>query len=80
MAPLNIVGEIGKSISLPFRLYGNIFGGAVIIIVLSALLRQVVMPMFLMFFFGFFVGTIQAFVFAMLSLTYVAVAIAEDDG
>lgn len=80
MAPLNFVGEVGKSISLPFRLYGNIFGGAVIIIVISSLLKQVVMPLLLLAFFGIFVGTIQAFVFAMLSLTYIAVAIAEDEG
>jgi len=79
MAPLNFVGELGKSVSLPFRLYGNVFGGAVIIIVLSHLLRYAVLPLILMFFFGVFVGTIQAFVFAMLSLTYVAVALAEDE-
>ena len=79
MAPLNFVGEVGKSISLPFRLYGNIFGGAVIIIVLSALLKHIALPVVLMFFFGLFVGTIQAFVFAMLSMTYVAVAISEDE-
>ena len=79
MAPLNFVGEVGKSISLPFRLYGNIFGGAVIIIVLGSLLRGVVMPVVLMFFFGLFVGTIQPFVFAMLSLTYIAVALADGD-
>ena len=77
MAPLNVVGEIGKSISLPFRLYGNIFGGAVIIIVLAGLLCQIILPVGLMLFFGLFVGTIQAFVFTMLSMTYIAVAIAE---
>ena len=80
MAPLNFVGEVGKSVSLPFRLYGNIFFGAVIIIVISTLLKQIVLPLILLFFFGIFVGTIQAFVFAMLSLTYIAVAITEDEG
>ena len=79
MAPLNFVGEVGKSISLPFRLYGNIFGGAVIIIVISTLLKHILLPVVLMFFFGLFVGTIQAFVFAMLSLTYIAVALAEEE-
>ncbi|RKY27843.1 MAG: ATP synthase F0 subunit A [Planctomycetota bacterium] len=77
IAPLNIVGEIGKAISLPFRLFGNIFGGAIIIVVLSHLLLFVGLPPFLMFFFGLFVGTIQAFVFAMLAMTYTAVAIAD---
>jgi F0F1-type ATP synthase membrane subunit a len=78
MAPLNFVGEVGKSISLPFRLFGNIFGGAVIILVLSELVLSIGLPMFLTFFFGVFVGTIQAFVFAMLAMTYLAVAIAEE--
>jgi len=78
MAPLNVVGELGKSISLPFRLYGNIFGGAVIITVLSHLIMHVGLPPLLNVFFGIFVGTIQAFVFAMLALTYTAVAIAEE--
>ncbi len=77
MCPLNVVGEFGKAISLPFRLFGNIFGGAIIIVVLSQLARYAVLPPFLMFFFGIFVGTIQAFVFAMLALTYTAVAVAE---
>ncbi len=75
--PLNVVGEFGKAISLPFRLFGNIFGGAIIIVVLSNLLLFVGMPPFLLFFFGLFVGTIQAFVFAMLAMTYTAVAIAD---
>ncbi len=80
MAPLNFVGEVGKSISLPFRLYGNIFGGAVIIIVISSLIKYIALPVVLMFFFGLFVGTIQAFVFAMLSLTYISVALAQEEG
>jgi F-type H+-transporting ATPase subunit a len=79
MLPLNIVGEIGKAISLPFRLFGNIFGGAVIILVISSLIMYVGLPPFLNFFFGIFVGTIQAFVFTMLSLTYVAVAIGGEE-
>ena len=79
MAPLNVVGEVGKSISLPFRLYGNIFGGAVILIVVSYLAKQIVFPVIINLFFGLLIGTIQAFVFAMLSLTYTAVAIAEQE-
>ena len=79
MLPLNIVGEIGKAISLPFRLFGNIFGGAVIVLVISSLVQYIGLPLVLSFFFGVFVGTIQAFVFTMLALTYVAVAIGGDE-
>ena len=75
MAPLNVVGEIAKVISISFRLFGNIKGGAIIILVVSFLVRYLVLPVPLSLFFVFFVGTVQAFVFTMLTLTYIAVAI-----
>jgi F-type H+-transporting ATPase subunit a len=74
MAPLNIVGELAKVISISFRLFGNIFGGAVIIVVVSPLIYHLVIPPFLSAFFGLFVGLVQAFVFTMLTITYIAVA------
>jgi len=77
MAPLNFIGELGKSISHPFRLYGNIFGGFVITAVLSQLILSIGIPPFLNIFFGLFIGVVQAFVFAMLALAYTAVAISE---
>jgi len=73
-APLNIVGECGKAISMSFRLFGNIFGGGIIILVVSSLVSFVGLPPFLGLFLGLFSGTIQAFVFSMLALTYTAVA------
>ena len=42
------------------------------------LLGNVFLPAILNVFFGLFVGTVQAFVFSMLALTYAAVAIAEE--
>ena len=75
MAPLNIIGEIAKVVSISFRLYGNIMGGSIIILVVSHLLWSLVIPPFLYFFFGLFVGTIQAFVFTMLTLVYISVQI-----
>jgi len=74
MAPLNIIGELAKVISISFRLFGNIMGGAIIIIVVSHMVYNLVLPPFLNAFFGLFVGTIQAFVFTMLTITYIAVA------
>jgi len=74
---LNIIGEFAKGISLAFRLFGNILGGAIIIIVVSSLVKYLVLPPLLNAFFGIFVGTIQAFVYSMLSLTYIAVAIGD---
>ncbi|MCF7793510.1 MAG: F0F1 ATP synthase subunit A [Candidatus Cloacimonetes bacterium] len=74
---LDIVGEVSKVVSISFRLFGNILGGAIIILVVSSLVSYVVFPVGLNLFFGMFVGTIQAFVFTMLALTYIGVEIAE---
>ncbi len=73
MAPLNIIGELSKVVSISFRLYGNIMGGSIIILVVSDLVYGLVLPPLLNAFFGIFVGTIQAFVFTMLTLVYISV-------
>ena len=75
LLPLNIVGELAKAISISFRLFGNILGGAIIILVISNLIRYVILPVGLNMFFGLFIGIVQAFVFTMLALSYTAVAI-----
>lgn len=73
--PLNIIGEMAKVISISFRLFGNIIGGSIIIVVISYLIHYMLLPIGLDLFFIFFVGAVQAFVFTMLTLTYIAVAI-----
>ena len=75
MMPLNVVGELAKVISISFRLFGNIMGGSIIIIVVSYLAYGLILPPFLYAFFGLFVGTIQAFVFTILTLVYISVQI-----
>jgi F-type H+-transporting ATPase subunit a len=75
MAPLNVISEISKVISISFRLFGNIMGGAIIILVVSHLVYSVLLPPGLNLFFGLFVGTIQAFVFTMLTLVYISVQV-----
>lgn len=77
MIPLNVISEIANGVSLSFRLFGNILGGAIIVMVISFLTKYLIVPVGLNIFFGIFVGTIQAFVFTMLSMTYLAVAIAD---
>ncbi len=79
MAPLNIIGKFAEILSMCFRLFGNIFGGAVIIALIGGFVKPV-MPILLQGFFGLFVGTVQAFVFAVLCLTYIAVEISEEAG
>ncbi|MEJ2642138.1 MAG: F0F1 ATP synthase subunit A [Desulfosarcinaceae bacterium] len=75
MAPLNIIGELAKIVSISFRLFGNIMGGSIIILVVSYLTYSVLLPPFLYAFFGLFVGTIQAFVFTMLTVVYISVQV-----
>ncbi len=72
MMPLNLIGELAKIISISFRLFGNIMGGSIIILVVSYLTYNVILPPFLNAFFGFFVGAIQAFVFTMLTIVYIS--------
>ena len=75
MMPLNLIGELAKIVSISFRLFGNIMGGSIIILVVSHLVYSVVLPPLLYAFFGLFVGTIQAFVFTMLTVVYISVQV-----
>ena len=73
MTPINIIGELAKPVSLSFRLFGNIAGGG-IAITIAAMFAPWVIPVPLMAWFDIFVGVIQAFIFTMLSIAYIAVA------
>lgn len=66
---LEFVSELSKILSFSFRLLGNIFAGQVLLFVMAFLL-----PVANVAFFGleFFVGLIQAIVFAMLTLVFMA--------
>jgi F-type H+-transporting ATPase subunit a len=75
MMPLNLIGELAKIVSISFRLFGNIMGGSIIILVVSYLIYSVILPPFLYAFFALFVGTIQAFVFTMLTVVYISVQV-----
>jgi len=75
MMPLNVIGELAKIVSISFRLFGNIMGGSIIILVVSHLVYSIVLPPLLYGFFGLFVGTIQAFVFTMLTIVYISVQV-----
>lgn len=78
MAPMNLIGEVAKVVSISCRLFGNIMGGAIIIEVVSYLTGYVLAPIPLVAYFGLAVGFIQSFVFTMLTMTYLAVAISDD--
>ena len=49
----------------------QIFGGGMIIVIVSSLLKFFIVPVGLFAFFGIFAGLVQAFVFTMLAVTYI---------
>ncbi|MFH1644911.1 MAG: F0F1 ATP synthase subunit A [Candidatus Omnitrophota bacterium] len=87
--PINIIGEIGKLVSHSFRLFGNVFAGGIIFALTGPVIiktfNAIGLPEFTaspvilityfvsQAFFGLFVGTVQALVFSLLALTYIAI-------
>lgn len=72
---LELISEIAKMISFSFRLFGNIFAGEVLLVVIMFLIPYVVpVPFYAM---ELFVGFIQALVFAMLTLVFMTMATVE---
>jgi F-type H+-transporting ATPase subunit a len=71
LAPINLVEELAKPISLSLRLFGNIFAGG-ILVALIALFPPWIMwaPNAIWKSFDLFVGAIQAFIFALLTILY----------
>ena len=71
LAPINLVEEIAKPISLSLRLFGNIFAGG-IMVTLIALFPAWIMwaPNAIWKAFDLFVGLIQAFIFSLLTILY----------
>ena len=70
---MEIIGEIAKIISLSARLFGNIFAGELMIVVVASIgaVTQYIVPMpFIVL--GIFVGLIQAFVFTFLTMLFMA--------
>jgi F-type H+-transporting ATPase subunit a len=69
---LELLSEFSKLLSFSFRLFGNIFAGSVLLFVIGTLIPVFVQSMFLGL--EFFVGLIQAVVFGMLTMVFMAQA------
>ncbi len=74
---LEIISEISKVISFSFRLFGNIFAGEVVIMIVAFLIPILASFPFLLL--EIFVGFIQALVFAMLTAVFVSIAISHEE-
>jgi len=71
---LELISEFAKIISFTFRLFGNVFAGMVILIVIGTLVPMLpVQSIFLVL--ELFFGTIQALVFGMLTMVFMGMAV-----
>ncbi len=71
---LELISEISKILSFAFRLFGNMFAGIVLVAIVAGLLGRIsILPAMIMMF-ELFVGVIQAFVFGMLTMVFMAQA------
>ena len=75
---VELFSEVMKLVTFSFRLFGNIFAGEVILIVMAYLFAQFLpLPFYAL---ELFVGFIQAFVFAMLTLAFMSMATVQHGG
>jgi F-type H+-transporting ATPase subunit a len=85
LTPIHLISELSRLISLSMRLFGNVFAGEVLLATMLALTTATLFLLPLAFvvpgiFFGLelLFGLVQALVFALLSMTYITLAIAEE--
>jgi F-type H+-transporting ATPase subunit a len=72
MLPFNLISDVSRIISLAVRLFGNVMSGTMIVAILlsiAPLLFPVVMQML-----GLLTGLIQAYIFAVLAMVFIAAA------
>lgn len=77
MLPFNVIGELSRTIALAIRLYGNVMSGTVIVAILIG-----IAPFFfpiLIQVLGLLTGLIQAYIFAVLAMVYIASAMGRHD-
>lgn len=75
---LEFIGEFARLIAFTFRLFGNIFAGEVLLVVVSFLVPYLIPIPFLGL--EIFVGFIQALVFCLLTLAFIKMSVAHHGG
>lgn len=78
MLPFNIIGEFSRTLALAVRLFGNVMSGTMIVAILVLFL-----PLFfpvIMEAFSLVIGLIQAYIFAVLAMVYIASATRSHTG
>ncbi len=77
LTPIHIISELSRLISLSMRLFGNVFAGEVLLVVIAS-----IAPIAVFAFMGLELvfGLVQALVFALLTMTYITLATAAHHG
>jgi F-type H+-transporting ATPase subunit a len=76
MLPIELISHFARVLSLSIRLFGNIFGEELVILILAS-----IVPFFVplpMMFLGLLTGTLQAVIFAILTMVYLGGAVASE--
>lgn len=79
--PINLIGEVSNTLSLCFRLFGNMLGSVIILGLVYNLLPvflRIGIPVPLHAYFDLFAGALQAFIFTVLSMTFMRQKGVED--
>ncbi len=83
--PIKIIEEFANTLTLGLRLYGNIYAGEILLTLLAGLATSswfgaigAALPMMAWQGFSIFIGAIQAFIFTMLTMVYMAHKVASD--
>jgi F-type H+-transporting ATPase subunit a len=80
LAPINLVEELAKPISLSLRLFGNIFAGGILVSLIALFPAWILWaPNAIWKSFDMFVGAIQAFIFSILTVLYFSQAMELDE-
>ncbi|HXP94378.1 MAG TPA: F0F1 ATP synthase subunit A [Candidatus Binatia bacterium] len=88
---INIIEDLARPVTLALRLFGNIFAGEILLFIIASVIVQqvsvgpvnvslgvaIVGPIVVLLF-NLFVGTLQAFVFTLLTIVYTSSAFAEE--
>jgi len=78
MLPFNVIGELSRTLALAVRLFGNIMSGAKIAAIFLVL-APLIFPIFMQLL-GLLTGLIQAYIFAILAMVYIAAALRIHEG
>jgi F-type H+-transporting ATPase subunit a len=80
LTPMNLLEEATKPITLTLRLFGNLFSGGLMIVVVAALMAKAIGPFDIIWKpFDLAIGAIQAYIFMLLTIIYLGMATSHEE-